>query len=148
MISVAVECSCDFSHELYKYEKSDKSNGTDPYIFMRKYSILMRFAKTEKETKLNDIRKKEDDLFKRDWTPESGEQLNEEVNTLGTLEMTLVRLERILKTTLIIGEKSELPPPIRTAASRYIGFYRTNVERVLCSCFCSDCFNLFCRNSM
>src|SRR5450759_557006 len=29
---------------------------------------------------------------------------------------------------------SELPPPIRTATSRYIGFYRTNVERVLCSC--------------
>jgi len=33
---------------------------------------------------------------------------------------------------------SELPPPIRTAASRCIGFYLKNVERVLCSCFCSD----------
>jgi len=45
-------------------------------------------------------------------------------------------------------QASELPPPIRTAASRCIGFYRTNVERVICSCLCSDCFNLLCRNSM
>ena len=37
----------------------------------------------------------------------------------------------------IIAE-SELPPPKRPAASRCIGFYRKNVERVFCSCFCSD----------